>query len=473
MNSKFIYENKQNIKRVKYENIYFFDNEFYFLTLDKNIELQEVRLLGGPEHSDCIHKNEYIFKPNIKIFDNEIEINNFLNKEIIEINGITNYFSHYYEHNIGHGLFDALYPSFLTYLNFFYKIDKINNNNYTNLINILHVPGWVCSMKCSRNWLLEIMENFSGNKNLLKNNLDKNKIYKFEILISGSGYCGYSIVNKKYITPGKEYNSLSLFRNRFYNKYNIQRKNTYERNKIIIIESERYSIEEKNILLEIKKKLNSENFNCEFINWKNYLNFKEQLELLNDAYIHISSSGTSMMNFAFLNEKSVHINLGTNNYIDYYQTKNNEERLLLMDIPISLLSNDIYIDYYNIFIYKKILYEEVYFIILKNITYYNSYLKNTNEFNVNINIPNFVKVWQDFCLSDIYNDLRDNNNINEIIMGMNNDIKNGLVSVRWIEMISLNYSPFNKKYNIISSKNLKLLELIKKKYDNMLIQINK
>ena len=184
--------------------------------------------------------------------------------------------------------------------------------------------------------------------------------------------------------------------------------------------------------------------------------------------MHISSSGTSMMNFIFLNEKSIHINLGTNNYQDCYQIKNNEERLLLMDIPISLLSNDIYIDYYNIFVHKKILFQEIYNIILKNIKYYNTYLKNTNEFNVNIKIPNFVKVWQDFCSSDIYNNLRDNNNINEIIMGMNNDINNGLVSVRWIEMISLNYSPFNEKYNFISPKNLKLLDIIRKKYNSVL-----
>ena len=463
MNSKFYYEDKENIKRVKYENIYFFNNEFYFLTLDKNIQIKEVKLLGGPEHSGCIHKNEYIFKPYIKFFNNEKEINNFLDKNIIEIKGISNYFSHYYEHNIGHGLFDALYPSFLTLLNFFNE-----NNNYTNLINLLHIPGWVCPKKCTKDWVLQIMEKFSGNKNLIKNNLDKNKIYKFEVLIAGSGYCGYSTINKKYITPGKDLNSLSLFRNRFYNKYNIQRKNTYEKNKIIIIESERYSSEEINTLLKIKNKLNSENLNCEFINWKNYVNFKEQLELLNDSYIHISSSGTSMINFVFLNEKSVHINLGTNNYPDRYQIKNNEERLLLMDIPISLLSNDIYIDYYNIFKHKKILYEEVYSIILKNITYYNTYLKNTNELNVNSKIPNFVKVWQDFCLSDIYNDLRDNNNINEIIMGMNNDINNGLVSVRWIEMISLNYSPFNEKYNFISPKNLKLLDIIRKKYNSVL-----
>ena len=51
---------------------------------------------------------------------------------------------------------------------------------------------------------------------------------------------------------------------------------------------------------------------------------------------------------------------------------------------------------------------------------------------------------------------------------MNNDINNGLVSVRWIEMISLNYSPFNEKYNFISPKNSKLLDIIKKKYDCIL-----
>ena len=53
-------------------------------------------------------------------------------------------------------------------------------------------------------------------------------------------------------------------------------------------------------------------------------------------------------------------------------------------------------------------------------------------------------------------------------LSLNNDINNGLVSVRWIEMISLNYSPFNEKYNFISPKNSKLLDIIKKKYDCIL-----
>lgn len=60
MTSNFSYKTQETIKRVKYKNIYYFNNEFYFLTLDKNIQLQEIKLLGGPEHSDCIHKNVHL-----------------------------------------------------------------------------------------------------------------------------------------------------------------------------------------------------------------------------------------------------------------------------------------------------------------------------------------------------------------------------------------------------------------------------
>lgn len=466
MNSFHEFKQSENINRIKYDNLYFFDNNFYFLTTDKNIILNEVKLLGGPEHTDQILKDEYIFIPKIKIFDNEEELNNFINKDLIIINGITNYFSHYYEHNIGHGLYDTLYPSFLTLLDFFNE-----DNSYTNLINLLNVPGWICPLKCSRDWVLDIMSTFSKNKNLFKNNLDKNKIYKFEILIAGSGYAGYSSTNKDYLVPGKKKFVLEKFRNRFYNVYNIK-KNIFSNFdiKIIIIDSERYLLEEKNILLNIKDLLNKKGYKCEYIYWKKYENFKDQLEIINNTNIHISSSGTSMMYFPFLNSCNIHINLGTNNYSDCYYEKNKEERYLLMDIPISLLSNDIFIDYYNIFKHKKILFDEVYNIILKNINYLNNNLikiKDTN-IQVNVNIPNFVKIWRDFCNNDEYKNLRDEKNIEEIIQGMNNDLKNGLVSVRWIEMISLNYSPFNEKYNFISQKNLKLLNIIKKKYDDIL-----
>ena len=54
MNSFHEFKQSENINRIKYDNLYFFDNNFYFLTTDKNIILNEVKLLGGPEHTDQI-----------------------------------------------------------------------------------------------------------------------------------------------------------------------------------------------------------------------------------------------------------------------------------------------------------------------------------------------------------------------------------------------------------------------------------
>lgn len=458
MESSFQFKITENISRVKYNNLYYFDNNFYFLTTNKNTILKEIKLLGCPEHTDQIVKEEYMFLPNIKKFDNEEDLKNFINNDIIIINKITNYFGHYYEHNIGHGLYDALYPSFLTLIDFFNE-DK----NYINLINLLQPNGWTCPLKCSREWVLDIMSKFSKNNNLFKNNLEKNKVYKFEILIAGSGYAGFSSVNKEYLVPGKKNFALEKFRNRFYIVYNII-KNINTNIKISIIDSERYSTYEKNILLKINDMLNEKGYVSNYIYWKNYENFKEQIEIINNTNIHISSCGTSMMYFPFLNSGSVHINLGTNNYIDCYNIENKEERCLLMDMPISLLSNDIYIDYYDISKHKRILFDEVNNIIEKNIDYLKNKLINSNNININTNIPTFVKIWREFCNNEQYNDFRDVENIDEIIKKMNNDKNPNLVSIRWIEMIIQNYSPYNKNYKIISNKNLQLLEIIKNKY---------
>jgi hypothetical protein len=464
MESSFEFKITENINRVKYNNLYFFDNNFHFLTKDKNIILKEVKLLGGPEHTDQILKEEYFFLPKIKIFNNDEELNTFISINLITISEITNYFSHYYQHNIGHGLYDALYPSFLTLLDFYNE-----NNNYINLINLLKPDGWICPLKCSREWVLDIMSKFSKNNNLLKDNLEKDKIYKFEILIAGSGYAGFSSINKQYLVPGKENFALEKFRDRFYNVYKIE-KNIIKHNniKIIIIDSERYSNDEKNILLKINETLNERGYNSNYIYWKNYEDFRDQLEIINNTNIHISSCGTSMMYFPFLNSNNIHINLGTNNYFDSYYQINNEERCLLMDIPISLLSNDIHIDYYDIFKNKKILFDQVIDIIEKNISYFKNKLINYNNKNINKNIPNFVKIWREFCNNIEYNNFRDEDNINEIIDKMNNDRKPDLVSIRWIEMIIQNYSPYNKNYEIIKDKNLRLLKIIKNKYITIL-----
>jgi len=452
MKSFFDFKINENINRVKYNNLYYYDNNFYFLTTDKNIILKSVKLLGGPEHSDQINKEEYIFIPKIKIFDTEEELNNFINKDIIIINGITNYFSHYYEHNIGHGLYDAIYPSFLTLLDFFNKDDI-----YTNLINILHVPGWKCPLNCSRNWILNIMSKFSKNNNLIKNNLEKDKIYKFEILIAGSGYAGISSINKNGIMPGKELLALEKFRDRFYEVYNITKKiKNLNSINIIIVDSDRYSESDKEILLKINEEL-KKNYNCNYIYWKDYINFKDQIELLNNTDIYISACGTSMNNFPFLNNNSILINLGTNKSGD----KNIKQ---LMEVNMCLLSNNLLIDYYDIFQENDYNYDKILKLINKNINLYKG-IENNIIFKPIL--PNYIKIWQELFI-DNENEFKDKNNLDELILRMNKDLKPDLVPYRYPEILIQNYKIDTVTKEFLNEKNKLYLEKIKNKYNKLL-----
>lgn len=456
-NSLVEFKINENIHRVKYNNLYFYDNNFYFLTTDKNIILEEIKLLGGPEHTDQILNEEYIFLPKLKIFDTQYELNNFINKDIIIINGITNYYTHYYEHNIGHGLYDTLYPSFLTLINFFNKDDI-----YTNLINLLYIPGWICPLNCSRNWILNIMSKFSKSNNLIKNNLEKDKIYKFEILIAGSGYAGISSINKNGIMPGKELFALEKFRDRFYQVYNITPNiKNFNNINIIIVDSDRYSKIEKEYLLKINEEL-KKNYNCNYIYWKDYCNFKEQLQLLNNIDIYISACGTSMNNFPFLNKNSILINLGTN--------KSGEKNIKqLMEVNMCLLSNDILVDYYDIFNYNEILYNPVLEIIEKNINILKNNINNTNEKNIiNTIIPNYIKIWKELCNKNIYNEQQDEKNINDLIDRMNNNLKPDLVPYRYPEILIQENFPYDTEKSFLNNVNTNLLKIIKKKYNSIL-----
>ena len=449
--SNYHYEIKEGIKRIKYENIYLLNNKFYFLTQDKKVDLQEVKLLGGPEHTDFVNENQYLFKPNIKYLSNENEIKDFLLGEIIEIKGIVNFFSHYYNHNVGHGLYDAIYPSFLTFLNY------CNNSlDYTNLINILHVPEWISNVKCSKEWLLEIMEKFSGKKNLILNNLDKNKIYKFQILLAGSGYAGISAINRKGIMPGKELNALAKFRNRFYQKYNICIENTKELN-ITIVDSDRYTDNDKEILLKINNELNNL-YKCSYINWKDIDSFDEHLNIMSNTDIYISSPGTSGNYFPFLREKSIFINLGTNISGEYNIKQ-------LMEVNMALLSNDILIDYYDIFKEDEYKYNEINKLVNKNI---NLHSKITLENNIvyEPKIPNYIKIWQELFSSN-NSDLIDKENLDELIQRMNNDLKPDFVGYRYPEICIQNYKIENKDLDFLNKTNSLYLDEIKKKYKGL------
>ena len=170
-----------------------------FLTLNKNIRLKEISLMGGVVNITWGVVNK--FTPIIKLFNNKEELESFLEKyEYMTIEGITAHALHYYDHNIAHALYDLLYPLYLMILRFYDKDIKFNI-----FLNIMHVNGWKFPYHASREWNLDIFKRFVKGDFIINN---ENKNYKFKILMGGSGKVGIASVNSESVMPGGDINAL-------------------------------------------------------------------------------------------------------------------------------------------------------------------------------------------------------------------------------------------------------------------------
>ena len=409
------YKTIDNINHVRYKNIYYINNNFYCLTTE-DILIKPVKTLGGPEHSGRIEEKHYELNPIIQKFRTTSELNEFVNSyDIKNINNVSTYLSHYYDHNIAHSLYDALYPIYLAYLNF-YRLNP--DNNFNIFINLLFVPGWTFPGHASRDWVLKIFQKFCKGEFIIRN--DKTQNLKFEILLSGSEYAGIASVNKNAIMPGKLGNTLEFFRDRFFKVYNIPEKPIVDKINILIIDSRRYSSKERNILQKINKQLIKNGHQSNYISWVDYKNFEDQLRLMSNCDIHISGAGTSMMNFPFLNDSKIHINLGVSKMF---------KDPALLEVNSCLLSNNIYCDFYDIFTHKNIKYTEVMKMINNNINNLN------NKMNIKTKIPYYIKQWRELCET--------NSEMEDIIERMNGKKQPSLVAYRHPEMIIYHHYPYS------------------------------
>jgi len=372
----------EDIEQVKYTNLYYIQNKFYYLTTKTYQNIKSIKTLGGPEHTGRINEKLYSINPIIKYFENEDKLNLFIyNLKCKEYKDPTLYFSHYYQHNIGHGLYDALYPIYLSYLTFFNNKEYHTFNMFVNLL--IDPGGWRMPPNYipTREWVLKVFKDFCLNGDfIIKPTIN----IKFNTLIAGSFNGGISFVNKKFIMFGKELFGLEKFRNRFLKVYNIKpiTKTTIN---ILIINSDRYTKQERHTFKQIIDIYsNREDIHISYIDWKDISIFKNQIQLVHNCDIHISGSGTSMMNFPFLKQNSIHINLGT-------LFDKNKLLYSLMETNICLLSNDIYCDMYDIYNHKSILYDK-----LKNCI--DTHIHNLkNKCYLKSEIPLYTKKWQLFC----------------------------------------------------------------------------
>ena len=388
MESSVEYKTIENINHAKYTNLYYIDSKFYFLTTKhhKNINIKSIKTLGGPEHLRRIHPTRYNLLPIVKYFENEIDLNNYvLSLNLKELTKPTLRFSHYYDHNIAHGLYDALYPIFLCYLRFFTGNEYDSFNMFLN--TFIDPGGWRMpeNYTATREWVLNVFKDFCiGGEFMLAEHTHCN--IKFNTLVVGGWHAGISFTNKHFIMPGKKIYVLEKFRDRFLKAYNIPPSNKSTKLKILIIDSKRYSQEEKKNLIKLLVGYSrKENIETQLINWKDITSFKEQLKIMNSADIQISSAGTSMLNFPFLKDNSIHINLGVRSFWHSIPKPS------LMETNICLLSNNITCEFYDIYKHKMVLYNETKLLLDKCINNLKNkiYIKSVQ--------PDYINKWQNLC----------------------------------------------------------------------------
>lgn len=202
--------------------------------------------------------------------------------------------------NIGHALFDGIYPQYLSMIKF-----GLIQDDY---VQICH--GW--SDKGAK--ATEFLEKFSGNDILDLNTMD-NPVLLCDTLIAGCGdketLAGNRVVNKEYMVYGqKEYNAMTLFKNRCFSRFGLEiNKPINKKPKVIIIDNKRYSDQDKIILNQLIKNYQNK-IDIKYIHWGSYSSFYDQMLEYQDVDIQISGPGTGMNYLPFMKKGAVNINLG-------------------------------------------------------------------------------------------------------------------------------------------------------------------
>ena len=322
-----------------FKNLYYVDSEFMILTVN-----------GSSLPPLSLRTDAFIFwnqVPKKRVFETYVQLEKFVRNTIYPkvIPSLTLYFGQLWHHNIGHALFDGLYPAYVGLIRF----SPRHLQSFRILAGIDN---------CNDCWSEDVYGRFGGLgilKQRVLNAMSKNRWYMFEELVMGSGtMCQRCNQPNLQLCGGIELDATRLFRDRMYRQHGlahpiIRRNSSAEhrtRQDIIqafIIDNKRFTVEDRKELDAAIHEINnstSKNLQWPLIN-VTYLhynhvkaqnetiqinataadirpptyelvdnNFIAQLKILHRIDIHISGPGTGQMYQPFLSDGSVNINLG-------------------------------------------------------------------------------------------------------------------------------------------------------------------
>lgn len=368
---------EKNNLSIEYKNLYSIDGIIYYLT-DKKTD--------NPPYVNKF-TNQYSWKPQIKYFENEQEIKDFIDsfkeKEKIKLAALGD---NLWYGNIAHSLWDGLYPLYVALVKFGYIED-----DFTVLFG---------DFKNKKTLAYESTVSFTGNDVLDYFNLDKNKLIHFETLVAGTGVVGNRVVNENYTLYGeKEYFALSHFKKRLISRYNLEiNKPINNPLKAIIIKNKRYSDYETEVLNKIVSHF-SDLIDIKYIDWYHeYSSFEDQMNEIVDIDIHITGPGSGMLYMPFLKNGAVNVNLG---YMEHPQTNSSRPNIKIPNIDkdisfpgwleqsVCAAANYVNTIYYDRFTYNNIEFEPLVNLINKAISLVG--VQENNNWNID------ALVFKEYC----------------------------------------------------------------------------
>lgn len=285
---------------VEYTNLYAINGVLYFLSVD-DVDLPHVKKFTI----------SYDWRPEVMKFNSEADLNLYVNslKEVNEYS-LSVLSDNLWYGNVGHGLFDVLYPIYLSLLKFGYSDESFN---------FLSVDwSW------RDNFMYDVIKKFTKGDLIEYNKLDVTKVYKFNKLIAGTDLAGNRVVNKDVFIYGKKWDGLYNFKKRLFDVFDIKLDLPVkiDKPKVIIINNKRFNDKDVSVIKDAVNKLSGV-CDIKFLNWQfdygshSHESFKKQMEDFKDVDIQVTAPGTAMMYVPLLKKGAVNINLG---YIEHTQT---------------------------------------------------------------------------------------------------------------------------------------------------------
>jgi hypothetical protein len=302
------YRTIDNGTSVEYKNLYSIQGTIYFLTVG-DVDLPYVKKFTISYH----------WKPTVMKFDSEKELNayvqNLSNIKSIDLSVLAD---NLWYGNVGHGLFDCLYPIYLSLLKFGYVDEP-----FTYLST-----DW----SWRQNMMYDTIKKFTKQDLLEYPKLDED--YHFKTLIAGTEPAGNRVQNKEVFIYGKEWDGLQQFKRRIFEVHNIAiDKPINEVPKVIIINNKRFDRNDLEVIDTVVKRMSSV-CDIKFVDWYHHYRrsgdpkFVDQMRDFQEVDIQVTAPGTGMMYVPLLKKGAVNVNLG---FIEHTQTNGVRGNLKILE----------------------------------------------------------------------------------------------------------------------------------------------